>query len=322
MSLIKHATEHNNSFSKVQPGMQLFWDSTSLGAFKTCRYKYFLSIVMGWTPKYTPDPLRFGILFHSAMENYERLRQKNLTHIEALKATVLQTLKDSGERNSEGRFIPWEAQKKERSRMSLIRSIIWFLDWQKTLPRKTLILPDGRPAVELSFKFSTGWKTSDGEPIFICGHLDKMLQFPDETIYVNDYKTTTIQLSQKFFEKFSPDNQMSLYTIASQIVFDIPASGVLISGIQLQTYTSEFKDGFALRTKGQNEEWLEDTRHTIQDAEKCAKEGNWPMNDTACDMYGGCKFRDVCSQDPKSRQAHLERDFKREMWDCTVERGD
>jgi hypothetical protein len=48
--------------------------------------------------------------------------------------------------------------------------------------------------------------------------------------------------------------------------------------------------------------------------EEYAKEGYWPQNDTACDKYGGCRFRGVCSRSPSVRQAFLDSDFRREMW--------
>ena len=33
------------------------------------------------------------------------------------------------------------------------------------------------------------------------------------------------------------------------------------------------------------------------------------MNDTACDKFGGCKFRSICSKSPQVREQFLRSDF-------------
>ena len=39
------------------------------------------------------------------------------------------------------------------------------------------------------------------------------------------------------------------------------------------------------------------------------------MNDTACDKYGGCKFRDICSKSPNVREKFIKADFKEQpIW--------
>ena len=44
-------------------------------------------------------------------------------------------------------------------------------------------------------------------------------------------------------------------------------------------------------------------------AEACADANYWPMNDTACDKFGGCKFRGTCSKSPAVRDQFLAADF-------------
>ena len=38
-----------------------------------------------------------------------------------------------------------------RTKETLVRSVVWYLDEYKDDPLKTAMLPDGKPAVELSF---------------------------------------------------------------------------------------------------------------------------------------------------------------------------
>jgi hypothetical protein len=45
------------------------------------------------------------------------------------------------------------------------------------------------------------------------------------------------------------------------------------------------------------------------------------MNDTACDKYGGCEFREVCSKSPSVRDKFLKADFKQEEpWNPLIPR--
>ena len=59
-------------FSPTIPGLQLAWDSTSLGVFKRCPREYYFTIILGWVPRTTSVHLTFGIMLHKAREIYEK----------------------------------------------------------------------------------------------------------------------------------------------------------------------------------------------------------------------------------------------------------
>jgi len=102
---------------------------------------------------------------------------------------------------------------------------------------------------------------------------------------------------------------MSLYTIAAKVVLDAPVRGVIIDAAQVKEEWSRFGRGFTFRTPDQLEEWLSDLRYWLTLAEQYAVAGNWPQNDTACDKFGGCRFRDICSKSPSVRERFLEGNF-------------
>jgi pyridoxine/pyridoxamine 5'-phosphate oxidase len=106
---------------------------------------------------------------------------------------------------------------------------------------------------------------------------------------------------------------MTLYTFASHVIFETPVQGVIINSIQIMIENApRITRGVTYRTKGQMEEWLKDLRHWLDKAQEYAEAGYWPMNDTACDKFGGCPFRDVCSKSPEVRGKFLKSDFKQE----------
>lgn len=314
-------TQENTSFSTKTPGLQLAWDSTSLGLLKTCPWKYYLTMVEGWESKRRATPLTFGIWFHEAAETYHKLRAENVSHDEAVELVVHDALIKSGERNEEGEFIHWESDDNRRTRFTLIRAVTWYLDNYKDDAISTVIRENGKPAVELSFRIPLDMLSPDGTEYLLCGHLDRVGTL-DGRKYVTDYKTSGSTLSSRFFDNFSPGNQMSLYTFAGNVIFGEPIAGVIVDGIQCAVGFARYSRGFAPRTQNQIEEWLEDTLMWIKLAEVYAKSQHWPMNDTACSMYGGCAFRGVCSKDASVRENYLKGDFTKRVWDPLISRGD
>ena len=104
---------------------------------------------------------------------------------------------------------------------------------------------------------------------------------------------------------------MTLYTIAGQVVLNAPVKGVIVRAAQiLLEKEHRFVSGFTLRTPDQLDEWMNDLRLHLERAEEYATRGYWPMNDTACDKFGGCKFRGVCSKSPSVRHIYLNSDFE------------
>ena len=79
------------SFSTSLPTLQFARDSTSLGLAKACPRKYQYTIVMGYKRKRgVPDSLhlRYGTLYHRALEVYDHKVFEGMGHDEALKFSL------------------------------------------------------------------------------------------------------------------------------------------------------------------------------------------------------------------------------------------
>lgn len=309
----------NNSFSNPEaPLLQQAWDSTSLGQYKNCPRKYFYTNILGFSINKT-DPLVFGIAFHTAMQYYHYARAEGLSHDDGIKAALRAGIRDYvADENAESPII-YTAEQKERSLYALLRAICWYLDYYTDNGQaedicKTILLEDGAPAAELSFRFVPELELPEDftEPL-LCGHLDHVVE-QQGSVYVKDYKTTK-QLSSRFFNQFNPDNQMSLYTLAGNVVFGLPVKGVIIDGVQLAVHFARFQRGYSFRTPEHLDDWLADTAFWLNQAAQSARLGHWPQNDKACNLYAGCEFREVC-QAPKSLQhTILKSNFQRRIWD-------
>jgi hypothetical protein len=317
----------NNPFL---PGtqIQVAWDSTSLGWLKSCPRLYQYIMIEGWSPSGESVHLRFGQEYHHALQDYDLSRAAGIKHDDALHDTIRELLI---------RTKNFDPDHKVKTRDSLVRSIIWYLDQFRNEQTKTHILANGKPAVELSFRFELEWGPQHEaamtlehppnvpfsqsladvrqQPYILCGHIDRVVSFNGD-LFVLDHKTTTSTPGEWFYSQFTPDNQMSLYSFAGQIVLNAPVRGVIIDAAQIKEDESAFGRGFTYRTSAQIAEWVQDLRYWLTLAEQYATANYWPMNDKSCGHYRsereertGCPFREICGKDPSVRETFLKTQF-------------
>jgi Tfp pilus assembly protein PilZ len=278
-------------------GRQYVWNHSTLEPAKACARKYHLSVHYemdedgwwwGWVPKTHSDDITFGSHYAKALERYHSgiLRY---SHQDALREVVRLALEETAEWRSEHNF---------KNRETLVRSIIWYLDQFQDDPCETVVLATGRPAVELSFSFQLD------DEIVLAGHMDRIVQYAGD-VYVQDQKTTGASIGAWYFKRFNPNDQMSLYSIAAEVVWKTPVKGVMIDAAQIAVGFTRFERGFTFRTPAQTEKWLQDARYFIERTWE-AEAKDWPLNDAACMLYGGCPFIDVCSRDPSVQREFLE----------------
>ncbi len=318
---LKANWEQNASFSRQIPRLQTALDSTSLGEFKQCPRKYYYSIIMGYQPIGTAIDLIFGSAAHQALEHFHKRRFAGEPYEDALLATLQEALTES-----------WIAEASEplfddaaKSRLSLTRLIVEYCDRyekEQTGPR-TVALANGAPAVELTFAFDSGLASASHEPIVLCGHLDRLVEFNQE-IYIADLKTTRSGLTAHYLRNFTPDNQFTLYTLAGRVALHVTARGVLLDAVQVGVTFVRFARIPIPRPTAIIEEWIRGFESYWYPAiQSCAQNADltsnpveaYPQNDKACGLYGGCHFREVCGRVPSSRSTILEGQFNRRRWD-------
>lgn len=289
-------------------GFQFAWDSTSLTAFATCPRKYFLSNIQGWTSELRSVHLIFGGHYATALEHYHKHRAAGFSHDDAERMVVREALEATWDREANA---PQDWFHASKTRDTLIRSIVWYLEQYKDDPMETVILSNGKAAVEYSFSVDLT------DEYLYCGHIDRLVTYgEDKDIYVQDQKTSGSQINHKFFMGYSPDYQMTGYTWAGGIIFALPVKGVVLDGAYIAVGFTDFGRGFISRSARQLEEFQVEALHYIEQAKRCHESGYYPMNRTACGNYGGCEFRSVCSAVPGIRENLLAGGYKkRDRWD-------
>lgn len=318
--MIDPAAAGNTSFSSQLPGMQLAIDSTSLGAFKTCARYYQYTILEGWQPRDESVHLTFGLHLHKGRELYDHAKMVGQSHDDALDM-ALNALLVATWNPEMGRANFLGSDKKNRQ--TLIQTLVWYLDaLGRDDPIETLRLENGKPAVELSFRFDSGFRTSGGETILLCGHLDRIGRL-GLSLFVPDIKTSEWDVrSAKWLSQFTPNNQFSLYALAGKLAFAEPVAGVIVDGIQVGVGFARFHRAPVARTEAQLEEWLTEVGLWIEEMERAARQQYWKMNEKSCGNYGGCPFRDVCARNPGAREQWLKTNYTKRVWDPLQVRGE
>lgn len=329
-------TPINTSFSKLLPTLQIAVDSTSLGAYKTCPRYYFYNIVQGFQPKQESVHLTFGLLMHGCVERYHHRKAAGDGHESALHFVVRWLLVQTWNKDLRR---PWDSGDSYKNRYTLLRTVVGYLDkYGEHDALETVILANGKPAVELSFSFNSGFTSRiTGEPYILCGHLDRLATLNSDA-YIPDVKTTKSELNARFWNSHNPSNQFGMYLTAGQLVYSLPVKGLIVDGAQVLVGDSRYDRHLITKDKFQLDEWYKATGQWLERMEASAEEAGYaldavtgltksaesayPMNETSCSKYNGCEFQSICSRSPTSRKQWLEAGFKRRVWDPLQRRGD
>lgn len=303
---------------------QFCWDSTSLTLAATCPRKYYYKMIEGWQPDGKSAHLRFGSHYATALEHYYKHLAEGMSSEDAMIEIVWDALmetwdheRDENEGRIEGTGAPWESLHNLKTRGNLIRSIIWYFDHFADDPTKVILLANGKPGVEYTFKLPVD------EGILFSGHIDRLVEYSSDP-YIMDQKTTGTTISARFFSEFDLSTQMSMYTFAGKIIYNLPVKGVIIDGAQIAVGFTRFERGYTFRSDAQLDEWYEEmlvlaTNYRAR-FQQWQESGNadraFPRNLSACGNYGGCEFRDICSKAKEFRDQFLRGSFtKGEPWD-------
>jgi hypothetical protein len=290
---------------------QFAWNSSSLGAFKECARKYQYKYILGYQRKGEGLHIRFGSLFHEALERYDRLVVSGSEPASAILDTVRFLLNATWDgRSEDDAGAPWDSGDTKKNRETLVRSVVWYIEHYNPDPAKTFILATGEPAIELAFASELPFDTPvNGDPYLYTGHIDRMVTYGDD-LFITDRKTTQAAIGGYYFDRFNPDNQMTGYIYTGKVTFKVPIAGVMLDVAQIQVGATNFARAFTSRTGAQVEEWLKDTQYYTELAVRYADAQYWPLNDKAC-MF--CDFRQVCQADPAIRPNVLKTDYEVNM---------
>ena len=297
--------------------VQFAWDQTSIKLAEECFYKYKLIMLVGWRSRGGNAHLIFGGVYASALEHFHKYRAEAIDFDQALINVVREALIATWiyDRDKDGNIIqdsgePWQSDHNTKTRENLIRTIVWYFEQFKDDPCQTVILSNGKPAVEHSFQLPV----DDG--IIFTGHLDRLVTYGDNTL-IQDQKTTVTTITPRYFLSYNPDSQIAgMYPFAGRAIFKLPIKGVMIDAAQIAVGFSRFERGFIFTDEPSLNEWYDDTMELIKRVQQATRDNHFPRNRSSCNKYAGCQFRNVCAHSPVVREQFLKADFEQgQRWD-------
>lgn len=280
-------------------------DYSILSTFSTCNEKARLSYKLKLEIAKENTALTFGSAFHAGVA----LLTCGYSIEDAKKAFVDECI----ERNSKMNInITDEGDRRTIERgLSLLEA---YNERWKNEPYEALRDPSGKPYVEIGFRlFMYEW--IDGIPIILCGLIDGIVRNKTNGgIYIKETKTTTMGLTQ-FMKQAKPNKQVSIYNYAAQELLSISNIAGTIwdcifvsdrkvkdKGTYWETRGIDIDKDLArvttYRSQTDMEELQFDLKHIINNYMSWYTRKDvhrWIRNDpTACSMYGGCQFADIC----------------------------
>jgi hypothetical protein len=266
-------------------------------------------MLRGLRPKTSAAPLLFGSAYHECLELYDKLRAQGKDGLPA-------AIRLAYELSTPGTL----GNDTARTRMTLLRALIWYAyNWQND-QFETFILADGRPAVELSFRIELPMEL-DGEPVIYCGHIDRVAKYNDQ-LYAMEHKHTTSALSDYYYARYTFSSQITGYILALRVMYDLRVVGGVVDSTQVGVTFARFGRRVAQRVDGHVDEWLHDTMQWIRQLHFAQQHNLFIRNTESCSRYSGCQFKDVCFANPAVRETILEADFQYKPWDPMKIRGD
>ncbi len=282
------------------------FDSTMLGAFRSCPQKMFRTYVEHWKPKSESVHLIAGGAFAKGIEVARQAYYIHDHNQEDSIAMGMQALLEAY-----GDFDPPADSAKSPTRMAGALEFYFEnypLDAASAVP---LTFPDGRKAIEFSFAEPLEiMHPVTGDPILYTGRCDMIADFCGGQ-YTVDEKTTS-QLGASWPKQWEMRSQFTGYQWAANRA-GLNVQGTLVRGVSILKTKYDHLQHVTYRSPYEVARWLDQTHRDIARAIEMWKDDYWDYSlDHACAEYGGCSMVNVCkSAEP---EAWLPMYFEKRVW--------
>ena len=292
---------------KFDGGNQLIWDASSLNQ-SICWRKYKYTVIDNLRPRSVYSTLKtdFGKAYHAAGEAYDTAifedRPRSEAVDEAVKVALTWAPKLAKPENWEEEN-PGKRWDNARTLETLVRAIVWYSEQYAEDRARTIMLPDGKPAIEVRFEVPL---PLEGKRY--SGRIDRIVDV-EGALYILDRKTTGYDLGSRYARGFQTDNQVFSYIFAMRQM-GVPVAGFLVDACQLLVGGNRFQRILVDPDESAIEDWLNGAYWKIEQGNRFAHEDFWPQDFQACSMYGGCQFRDICGSGTHMREQKLAERFE------------
>lgn len=308
-------------------------NSSSLGIIQNCMRKAKYALVEGWRAQDESPATLFGRAIHKAMEVYYR----GMPDERVLPAFEHLEMISYGHKppptNNDLIYRAVQAFVDVASPLSALpatdkRSLqngVWILyEYFKAYiddPFVAYVDKEGQPFVE---KFFTHRFYEDDDKIIeIFGTVDAVFRnIHTGELYLCDHKTASYLNfgGSSYFDREKPNHQYSMYMLGAREVFGIQTENFIVNVIEVKARpkTKGAKGvSFPRQITKRTEEDFVELEEVIVDAVdrylNSIYNETWPMGGVdACNLYGACSYKQVCSSPRSIRGTILQNKFTRD----------
>jgi len=283
------------------------FDSTMLGAFRSCPQKMYRTYVQHWKPKSESVHLVAGGAFAKGIEVARKsFYEKGMSQDDAI-ATGLHALLVAY-----GDFETPPDSAKSATRMAGALEFYFEnypLEGASATPIK---FKDGKLAIEFSFAEPLDiLHPVTGDPILYTGRADMIAEFCGG-IFSVDEKTTS-SLGASWGKQWEMRSQFTGYQWAAQRA-GLNVQGTLVRGVSILKTKYDHLQHVTYRSQHEVDRWYDQVHRDIARAIAMWKEGYWDFSlDHACAEYGGCSMVNVCKS--STPEEWLPMYFEQRVWD-------
>ena len=288
------------------------FDSTMLGAFRSCPQKMFRTYVEHWKPKSESVHLIAGGAFAKGIEVarkafYEQGKSEEDAIAEGLHALLV----------AYGDFETPPDSAKSATRMAGALEF-YFENYPLAAASAVPVrFADGKLAIEFSFAEPLDINHPvTGDPILYTGRADMIAEFCGG-VYCVDEKTTS-SLGASWGKQWEMRSQFTGYQWAANRA-GVNVQGTLVRGVSILKTKYDHLQHVTYRSQHEVDRWLDQTHRDIARAMKMWEDGYWDFSlDHACAEYGGCSMVSICKS--ATPNDWLEVYFERRVWDPLARR--
>lgn len=304
-----------------KPHLTLIVDSHMIGLFRDCEEKYNKRINQLLTSRKANGATGSGIAFHEGVASYRELRKQGRSDSDSFNAG-LYSLRQAYKKEMPPDFQASDAltpcPDERRSLPNLERIFEGFVGYEEKQRFEYLY-------IEQSMGISLGSIETNKAvyDIIYAGIVDAIIK-QQGMIFVDDLKTTTMNITQPFKDSFRLSQAMKAYVVGMGELLKEPIYGAMMSLCWIQ---KESKSGKAKPleeyfhtvpitfTPDQLNEWHSNTLITVNKIIQANETNSFQLAfGSACSTYNGCTFKEICWATPGSRERIVEMDFERRTW--------
>ena len=291
----------------IRPPFPTVLDSSMIGSFRSCPYKFATEYLWHWKPKSQSVHLIAGAAYAKGLEvAREAFYLHGKSPDEALGAGVGALLA------SYGSFECPPDSAKSPTRMAGALEFYFSRYPMADDPAQPVRLPGGKIGVEFSFAEPIDATNPEtGDPILYVGRMDMICDYASGTFGEDD--KTTSALGASWSKQWDLRSQFTGYCWGAAKT-GFPLSGFLIRGVSILKTKYDTAEALTYRPQWMIDRWYDQLLRDVARIKAAWESGVWDYSlDAACNEYGGCAFKQVClSRDP---QPWLEGSFERRKWD-------